>query len=230
MEFENKLKMLDRIYEVYDTHASMQNSVCAKYCADCCTCNVTLTSLEAYRIVRHLTIGNKMDSLSRLVALNGKKRFHPTITTNRLAELCMRDEEIPSEEIDPAWGRCPFLLEEACCIYPVRPLGCRCLLSRRKCGFAGAAEMTPLMLTVNSVFMQIMEHLDREGVSGNLTDLVLWLASEENRQEYESQNPSQKGTGFISNRPLPCLLIPQEHRREMEKILAELKGIIVYIR
>jgi hypothetical protein len=137
----------------------------------------------------------------------------------------MGETEIPQEESDPSWGRCPFLLEDACRIYPIRPFGCRCLLSSEKCGATGFAEVTAFVLTVNTVFLQVIEHLDREGLSGNLTDLVRWLAVKENSRAYETGTLPSGTPGFATNRPLPGLMIPEEHRWEMQPLLTALREI-----
>jgi Fe-S-cluster containining protein len=222
---EKKSNALSRIYEIYEKFVASIETACEKYCADCCTCNVTLTSLEAYRIVTHLQDRGEQGLIHELASLEGRKRFQPGITTNRLAELCMGEEEIPREECDPSWGRCPFLLEEACRIYPVRPFGCRCLLSSQKCRATGYAEVTPFVLTVNTVFMQVIEHLDQNGLSGNLTDVVRWLAVDTNCHAYQTGNLASGAPGPIMNRPLPCLMIPEEHRGEIRELLVKLQEV-----
>lgn len=223
--FEQKSRALNRIYEIYENFVATLETACEKYCADCCTCNVTLTTVEAYQIVIHLRERGEQGLLHQLETMDGRMRFQPCITTNRLAELCMEDVDIPQEENDPSWGRCPFLLENACRIYPIRPFGCRCLLSSKKCHSTGCAEVTPFILTVNTVFLQIIEHLDHNGLSGNLSDLVGWLAADANRHAYQTGSLSTGTSGLVMNRPLPCLMIPEEHRRGIRDLLAELREI-----
>jgi len=223
---EKKSNALSRIYEIYEKVVARLETACSKYCADCCTCNVTLTSLEAYQIVTHLKASGEQGLIHGLSSLEAPMRFQPIITTNRLAELCMGGSEIPEEECDPSWGRCPFLFEEACRIYPVRPFGCRCLLSRQKCRTTGFAEVTAFVLTVNTVFMQIIEHLDQKGLFGNMTDLLRWLAVEANRKAYQTGNLASAARGLIMNRSLPCLMIPEEHREEIRELLVELQEVI----
>lgn len=224
--FEQKSTALNRIYEIYEKFAATLETACEKYCADCCTCNVTLTTVEAYPIVMHSRERGEQDLLHQPEAMAGRMRFQPRITTNRLAELCTQGIDIPEEECDPSWGRCPFLLENACRIYPIRPFGCRCLLSSKKCRSTGYAEVTPFVLTVNTVFLQVIEHLDHNGLSGNLTELVGWLAVEPNLQAYQTGELSSAAAGLIMNRPLACLMIPEEHRRGIAGLLAELREVV----
>lgn len=102
------------------------------------------------------------------------KRYRPRLTTNGFAALCMKGEEIRDEENDPSWGKCPLLTEEqACPIYEKRPFGCRALLSEMSCSETGYAQIPPLILTINNIFMQYIEHLDAEGFSGNFTDMII---------------------------------------------------------
>jgi len=227
LSLEKKTRALNRIYEIYEKVASTLETACKKYCADCCTCNVTLTTLEAYQIITWLKEHREWDVIHQLDAWGGRLRFQPSITTNRLAELCMRGEEIPQEESDPSWGHCPFLMENACRIYPIRPFGCRCLLSNQKCEETRCAQVPPFVLTVNTVFLQVIEHLDHNGFSGNLTDLVRWLAVTANCHSYQTGGLTSAAQGLVANRPLPCLMIPEEHRMKMRDLLAELQGIDV---
>ena len=62
-----KINVLHQIYEVYDQFATSLDLACEKYCADCCTCNVTLTTLEAYPIATHLAEKEDKRLLDRLV-------------------------------------------------------------------------------------------------------------------------------------------------------------------
>jgi hypothetical protein len=46
------------------------------------------------------------------------------------------------------------------------------MVSKRCCSETGFAEMDPVVMTVNDVFMQFIEHLDTGGFSGNFTDVL----------------------------------------------------------
>lgn len=223
--FQQKINVLNQIYAVYDRFTASLDMACKKYCADCCTCNVSLTTLEAYPIAAHLMEKGGTHLLDRLASRSGLKRFAPKITTNQLALMCLQEKAIPEEESDPSWGRCPFLEQEACLIYGCRPFGCRCLLSSRKCGTAGCAEIPPFVLTVNTVFMQVIEHADRQGLTGNLIDLTLWMTVATHRREYEAGNGFKEGQGFIANRSMPCLMVPEAHREALKDILTALNRI-----
>lgn len=220
-----KINILNQIYAVYDQFTASLNLACEKYCATCCTCNVTLTTLEAYPIIEQLADRERTALRQSLKSLSGQKRFRPITTTNQLARLCMAGKPIPEEESDPSWGRCPFLDQEACSIYSARPFGCRCLISTEKCRPGGSAEISPFALTVNTVLMQVIEHVDRNGLTGNLMDLTTWMAEEANRRRYESEGLSENEAGFIANQPMPGLMVPEAHREALKDILASLSRI-----
>ena len=218
-----KLAVLDRLYEIHDRFTASLPLACRKFCADCCTCNVTLTSLEARKIVMALDLDARQKYLKVLTGRLARPRFVPQFTTNQLAEICLADEDPPAEEIDPAWGPCPLLFENACPIYDVRPFACRCMVSTRPCRDCGEAEMDDFTLTVNHVFLQYIEHIDQNGVSGNFSDLLVHLLRQESPQP---DAPAVPLPGvLIPNAPLKALLIPPEHREKIAPILAAIRAI-----
>jgi Fe-S-cluster containining protein len=214
---DSRLKALDQLYALYDQFTGGRDIACRKFCADCCTCNVTLTSLEAARIMAGLDDGEKFNLLEKLGKTLANPRFTPKITLNRLADICMQGGDPPDEKIDPAWGACPLLMDKACTIYAVRPFGCRCMTSFQKCSKTGAADMDDFTLTVNHVFLQIIENLDKNGYFGNLSDML-------------AQTLAKKADGslpprLIRNSPLNALLIPPEHGEKIQPILSAFRAI-----
>jgi len=227
MDINTKLAVLDQIYRVCDDFTGKLDLACQKYCAHCCTCNVTLTTLEGYRIVRHLISSGQSNSFEKLQPALNRKRFQPVVTTNELAELCALEKDLPLESSDPAWGPCPLLKNDECIIYAQRPFGCRCMVSKQNCQEAGYAEMDPLMLTLNNVCLQYIEHIDAHGFTGNLSDVLGVMAKEQNRQKYKSSKLKVAGTSLIANLPIKILMIPPEHRHEVKPILDSLNNIQV---
>ena len=79
MDLNAKLTILERMVAIYDQFIDDYDLACEKYCAHCCTANVTMTTLEGFRIFDHL---EKSDDAQRLEALLGNKhpdRFRPRI-------------------------------------------------------------------------------------------------------------------------------------------------------
>lgn len=227
MEIDRKLKALDRIYAAYAEFTRAQETACKTRCHRCCTTHVTLTTLEAYKICETLPPGEREKLFRRLRAASGLKRFHPALTTNALAELCAADEDLPAENEAAGDEKCPLLSEDLCSIYALRPFNCRCFISRTPCAETGCADVEDFVLSVNTLFLQTIEHVDADGCSGNLLDVLEVLASEEKRAAWAEGRLLCTENGLIANRPMPVLMVPPEHRGRIEPILRQLRAIRV---
>jgi hypothetical protein len=135
------------------------------------------------------------------------------MTINGFAALCVAGGEPPEEENDPAWGCCPLLDGGLCSVYPLRPFACRCLLSETVCSSVRPALVPPFILTVNTVFLQVIENLDAGGLTGNLSDLVPALA----RGLFPPLPEAEKG--LVRNRKADRLLVPPEHAGRIRPVL-----------
>lgn len=155
-----------------------------------------------------------------------KRHFKPQSTTNQMARRCMTGQDIPEEIIDPAWGSCPLLSQKECPIYPIRPFGCRCMMSKTICAETGYADIDAFTLTVANLFNQVIEHLDQNGMTGNLMDVLLFLDDKNNLVAYQSDKMKTTAKGLISNNPIPVLMIPPEHRELVEPLLKALKKVV----
>jgi len=220
-----KIAALDRIYAAYDRFCASIDMACKKFCAQCCTSNVTLTTLEGYKIVDHLIAAGKLDIIDELRHAVATTRYRPQISTNRLAELYAAEAKVPEEEMAAEWEDCSLLAKNVCSIYDLRPFGCRCFVSRKNCAETGFADIDEFTASVNTVFLQTIEHLDADGCSGNLIDVLQAMESEENRQAYAKDRLKCETNGLIVNWSLKVLMIPPEHRTKMEPILEELRQI-----
>lgn len=228
MDIQTRLDVLEQLYVVYDRFQQGVGAFsCRDGCASCCTCNVTLTTLEAIRIVDGLDVGQSEHLFSGLRAKSRKKRFRPTLTTNAVAERVRNGESVPEEGGDPDWGDCALLADALCTIYGMRPFGCRSFFSTCDCRREGAADVPPLLLTANTLFLQTIEHIDCPGCTGNLTDVLLAFASEENREQYRRGRLDCADIGLLPNRPTPVLMVPPEHRKKVMPLLREIQSIKV---
>jgi len=225
MDLNSKLAVLDQIYRVYDEFVARLDIACKKYCAECCTRNVTLTSLEGYLIATRMISSGKSNLFENIENALPEKRFHPLTTTNRLADLCMKGEDPPEEIHHDSNERCPLLKDNLCPIYPVRPFACRCFVSKKDCRKQGYAEVDPFVLSVNNLFLQVIEQVDSQGFSGNLIDVLKFMASETNRNNYKNNTLNHPGSGLIPNLNITVLMIPPEHRVEITPILNALQNI-----
>lgn len=225
MYLEQRLNVLKKIYRLYDDFTGGLNIACRKYCADCCTPDVTMTTLEGYLIADHMISNGQADLFENIQAKISKNRFKPKITTNRLADLCMKGEDPPEEEKKHSNKSCPVLKDNLCPIYKVRPFGCRCFISKHDCSKAGYAEVDPFAMTLNTLFMQFVEHIDSMGFSGNFADVLLLMASKENRDHYKMNILNHRDADLIPNLKIKVLMVPPEHRMKAKPVLDALLSI-----
>lgn len=225
MDITLKLKILNQIYAIYDKFTASLDLACKKYCDHCCTSDLILTTLEGYKIIERFSPDTDAEVIRRIRSAAEIKRLRPQVTTNRLAQLCAEGVDPPREADQSDRQTCPLLQDHQCPIYELRPYGCRCLVSRHNCGETGYAEIDDFVLSVNTVFLQTIEHVDAGGCSGNLVDVLQALSSEKNRTAYCSSALHCSANKLIPNQPLEVLMIPPEHRGKMEPILEELRGI-----
>lgn len=224
MRIARRLAVLEHLYGVYDRFCgTLDGLACRKLCDTCCSRNVTLTTLEGLYLLQELKPIRREECLALLAGDQGRKSFRPRYTTNQIAALCRKGLEPPEDAVDHDGSRCLILADAACSLYPLRPFGCRCMLSRHPCGERGYADLDDWLLTVNTVFLQTIEHIDCPGGFGNLQDVLLALGSEEGRAAYREGRPPLDAQGLIPNRPAPMLMVPPEHRARMQPLLAEMR-------
>lgn len=225
MYLEQRLDILNKIYELYKDVAKNLDVACKKYCSACCTPNVTMTSLEGYLIADHMISNGQADLFETIQAKTSKNRFKPKITVNRIADLCMKGGNPPDEEAKHSDKSCPALKDNLCPIYEVRPFGCRCFMSKLDCSKAGSAEVDSFVMTLNTLFMQFVEQIDFMGFSGNFADVLLLMASRENRDDYKKNILKHPGTDFVSNLKIKVLMVPPEHRKKIKPVIDALLNL-----
>lgn len=232
MTYPHMTDRLNHIYQLYERLTGSMTLACGPGCAGCCTCNVILTRLEARWMIDVLPPPRQKSLRETLSFRFPSKRYLPQTSTNRFARLCMEDADLPEEENDPAWGKCPLLENDRCTVYDVRPFGCRAMISVTDCRNTGSAQMPPWILTVNNVFLQAIEHLDQDGYSGNLSDMLLMALSgkkptHQDMQNHDIENKSLENKRlFVKNEPITGLMIPPEHREQMAPIVRTLSDLI----
>ena len=212
------LEALEKIYRLYDDYMDSFSFACKKFCSECCTTSVTLTSVEG-RYIDHFLDGQKKARLYQHMGGHiHTPRYQPALTTNSYARMCLEGKTPPPELQPEKPVACPFLESDLCAIYPVRPFGCRCMLSTPVCRQNGSARIDELTLTVNTLFLQIIEHLDPSGFFGSLIDVLLCLGAD----------PAHRASECITvaNQPISRLMIPPEHREKIQPLLNTLNHIL----
>lgn len=231
MDIETKLIILDQIYRIYDNFVNHTEMACKKYCSECCTSNVTVTSVEGRKILDYIKSNGKQSVLDRLYEESGRKGFVPKITTNRLALICSKGDEPPVEDIDPFSGKCFFLQDDICPFYEARPFGCRCFSSLHNCLEKGYAQVDPFIVTINSVFLQYIEHIDSNGYFGNLVDIIRHIICNNNcnRNDNKKNEKEKKELEkrILKNHSANLFLIPEEHQKQIRPVIDALSSIKV---
>jgi Fe-S-cluster containining protein len=220
-----RLEALNQVYQIYDDYSAALDLACEANCAHCCTANVTMTTLEACKIMDGITASGKQALSTRLNSIEEIPRFKPLLTTNRMAELCAASAKLPAEDTAEQRQDCALLDNDLCTIYDLRPFGCRCFVSRQNCGELGYADIDDFTASVNTVFLQVIEHLDAAGCSGNLIDVLGLMILEDRRRDYEKGHLKCMDHGLIVNWELKVLMIPPEHRLKMAPLLKKLNDI-----
>ena len=225
MNLKRRVDLLDRIYDLYEEFLKPFNLACELLCSSCCTCNLTLTTLEGFHILAHATDNELKILFKKVRAVSGNPRFQPRMTINGIAQLCRDEKPIPDEIVDPSWGSCPVLIDSACPIYRLRPFGCRCMVSSLNCQDVGYAHVDEVILTVNNLFLQTIEHIDARGATGSLIDILLYFDRPANLEAYQEKMAAIEDSTLAPNRPIPVLMIPPEHHRQVQPILLKLQQL-----
>ena len=194
----HKKELLHTVYGVYSAWTGRFPLKCQKGCAACCTQSVTMTSLEGEDILDFVKRKGAEKWLTEKLEQAASGKSKAAITTNRYAKACLEQLEVGGD-VQGNWNftPCVFLEKNICSIYEVRPFGCRSFGSLVRCSDNNGAEIAPIHLTVNTVFMQIIEHVSSDGgYWGNMTDILENLV--ENKASVSKKLlPAQPIAGFL---------------------------------
>lgn len=223
LPLEIKKTLLEQLYALHAKWLAPMGLACGKGCAACCTQSVTMTSIEGELIVDFLRQQNRLDSLDEVLAAHRcRKTSQPPLTTNAFAEYCLRGVE-PEEPVHEDWDftPCPFLHDEVCTIYTARPFGCRAFVSTVDCSKTGSAEIAPMVLTVNTVFTQIIEHIDQGNYWGKMLDILACSPIPSvSPQTNTTRNPENAaGSRLRRAKRLPGLLVSEIDKKPVQSIL-----------
>lgn len=211
------------VYRVYGEVAGRFPSACSRDCSACCTHNVIATSLEVEALLESLDESLLRVLVDQAVRAPTDNILRPAITINELARRCLERRDPPSEPESFRIGPCPFRNASGCPCYDVRPFACRALWSEEPCSEHGEAIMSPLLLTINGLFQQIIEHIDQGGIQGNMLDLVRVIKSETTRDGSHSHPSSTLTERLLRNVPNPGFIVPPDHRHEAGEIINRLR-------
>lgn len=220
----SQIERLKLIYSLYDDVIANEPLACRRRCFDCCTLNVSVTQLEAEYLLSYVPIAEQTKFHKKLRGEMASPRFQPGSTLNRIAAELDFDLLAEGPPKDSLQTTCILLNGGLCSVYQARPFGCRCLISTKPCCETGTAEMDAFLLTVNYVFLQVIEHLDRARYSANLIDMLDLLLSSE--IEPHSLGGNEEKQGVLSNHPLTRLLVPPAHRQRIQTLIGRINRLI----
>ncbi len=215
-----KEKVLLGIYEEFEKWAT-EDLACKKGCAACCTQNVLMTAVEGDLIHRFIREQGKMEWLAaRLQEKAPTKR--PEMTTNGFAASCFKGENVEPDSYGSS-EPCPFLEDDCCAIYEVRPFSCRCFASTETCSPDVPAVIVDSYLSASTAVMQIIEHLGQEEYWGNMLDVLLSLCDLPENRKYVGLLPAslsdQARAQIVKALPLPGFLLLEEEMKKVEPLL-----------
>lgn len=219
--------VIEKIYRLYASRVSGLDLACHRGCAACCTRNVTMTAFEGELILRGIYAEDRLEWFMECLQTPGMIG-RPVQTTNQWAEACleglMPDNGEPEHILEP----CPFLdRKQACTIYELRPFSCRCFGSTVDCATSGTASQPDILMEINTVTLQILEHLGRGNWWGNMLD-VLPVLINRNRsdQEREQGGKIQERMTYLRRaRPLPGFLVMPDQQAAVGAYLDALFSI-----
>lgn len=216
-----KQKILRSIYDTFEQWSCDLDLSCQKACCSCCTQNVTLTALEAECILDFI-VQNGMSSWLAEKLTSADQHQPPQMTSNDFASAC-----IDGRDIDPgdhySLSSCPFLDNNLCRIYPVRPFGCRLFVSTATCTKNQAAQMPDHYFEAATAVNQLIEHLGQKEYWGNMLDVLPALLDISKYREIadhiDSTRIIQARLNTLTAKPLPGFLVSKEHSDKVFPLL-----------
>jgi len=225
----DKKEILQAIFSMYEEWTSNKEFACEKGCAACCTQNVTITAVEGELLLHHVR-EHKLEKwlADSLQDWNGKKAKKPAMTHNAFARNCLQGVETDMGAPPLQQKVCLFLGEDnSCRVYEARPFGCRCFFSLEDCRTSGTAKQPDELLGINTVTMQIIEHLGQKEFWGNIYDILIALCDLTENTDvaglfHEKDQLAAAHTRLLKAEPLPGFLTMPEEQKSVGRYLETL--------
>ncbi|WP_457578053.1 YkgJ family cysteine cluster protein [Desulfomarina sp.] len=216
-----KEQILKTIYDIFAVWSRDFDIACCPGCSACCTRNVTMTAVEGELILRYIR-EKKLEHqfAERLQSARPPKR--PKMTTNDFARACLQKKTYDFAEPSPE-EKCPFLEDNLCIIYQVRPFACRMMISRHRCGEGHAALLSDDYLAAATAVMQIIEHLGQKEYWGNMLDILPALCDISEHHAIASCLDKvmmmEARMGTLTAKPLPGFLFTEKEEHTVAPLL-----------
>jgi Fe-S-cluster containining protein len=211
-----RAKLLLTIYREFEEWIDRNSlsCVCHNGCATCCTQKVTMTAVEGDLIHRFINDKGRHRWFAEKIKAD-KTSWQPLETTNEFAARCLSGADGLDLEGNEKAAVCPYLEENSCQIYPVRPFACRSFASEKKCLPGQAAHLPQYYVSATTAAQQLIEHIGQGEYWGNMHDVLLALCDRKENSATGVLLPSYSLVAHARARlrkakPLPGFLIGEE--------------------
>jgi len=216
-----KRQLVLTIYDIFDRWNSGRAVACHRGCSCCCTQNVSITALEGESILRFIVAEGMSSWLAGKLA-SSRSHQPPKMTTNGFAAACLAGREVdPGDHYN--LSSCPFLENNLCRIYPVRPFGCRLFVSAKTCSAHQPAQISDDYFEAATAVTQLLEHLGQREYWGNMLDVLPALLDISEFKEVADNLDStviiQARLQTLTAHPLPGFLLGEEYREQVLPLL-----------
>jgi Fe-S-cluster containining protein len=214
------LAVLEQIIRCYEQWVGELEFACRRGCSACCTRNVTMTGLEGQWMLAAMDPTVEVAYILDCVQGEGPVG-RPSMSTNAWARACLEGRELDQDE-EQVLLPCPFLDRGgACTIYGFRPFACRCFASTTPCLETGEARQPELLLEINTLCLQLIEHLDQGGRWGNMLDILILAVNENHRamKGAADERLRQAKNAVRTCTALPGFLVMPELQDEVDRFL-----------
>ena len=224
MHESTKRQVLEIIFSAFEAWSAPFERACEKGCATCCTQDVLMGKQEALLLLEYAVGEYGPQWLAE--KLSTPRMYRPQCqTTNEYAAACLAGSESSTEEQERRGGRCPFLEQEVCTVYPARPFSCRCFASTRVCQRHASALLPAPYLSAATAVSQVIEHLGQSGPWGNMLDILTLLAPPSVTSAIGSnhrENQAIARSNCLTARPLPGFLIGEKEFDRVSRLLEQI--------
>jgi len=222
-----KHKVLHTIYEIFESWSNSHNELrpaCHKGCSVCCTQNVTVTAIEGEDILRYILAEDMVDWFAKQLQLESPPA-PPKLTTNDFAKECLDGHDV-DPQLQISLTDCPFLEENICKIYPVRPFSCRLFVSSEKCSLNQAAQIPEFYIEASTAISQLVEHLGQKEYWGNMLDVLPALLDirefSEIAEKFDQAAIITSRMKTLTAKPLPGFLISDQGSEQVPPLLEKI--------
>jgi Fe-S-cluster containining protein len=216
-----KTLVLHAIYDSFEKWSGNLTTACKKGCSSCCTQNVTITAIEGEEILRYARKQGKSNWIAERLSLP-RTYTKLRLSTNDFAKACLDGKDVTPETHNDM-APCPFLEDNICMIYPVRPFGCRFFVSTVQCSTSQPAQMTDAYFEASMAVNQLIEHLGQKEYWGNMLDVLPALCDiSEFKDIATSLDVSlsrQARLRTLTAKPLPGFLLSEQDGPEVTTLL-----------